>query len=132
MQFKSFLPIQMLIICGDMNAQISSKFSFTKVINRNGTHLLNFAEEHSLIIGNTANQKPRCKLWTWKSPKGDLTQVDYCLYRKRWRNSFGNCQVHSSSNTIGSDHRIVTATIKLTMSVKTLFLKENVLASYYY
>ena len=37
------------------------------------------------------------------------------MYRKRWRNSIINCQAYSSSNPIGSDHRIVVATIQLSL-----------------
>ena len=37
------------------------------------------------------------------------------MYRKRWRNSISDCQAFSSSNPVGSDHRIVTATVKLSL-----------------
>ena len=61
---------------------------------------------------------PVHKLWTWRHPAGHLSQIDYILFRKRWRNSIHNCQAHSSSNSIGSDHRIVTATIQLSLRTR--------------
>ena len=103
----------MLLIQGDFNARLEGKFSFHDNFNRNGNFLRDFAEQHSLVVGNTNFQKPRNKLWTWRSPRGDLAQIDYCLYRKRWRNSVSNCQAYSSSNPIGSDHRIVSTTIQM-------------------
>ena len=55
------------------------------------------------------------KHWTCRSPKGVLSQIDFIMYRKRWRNSFSDCQAYSSSNRVGSDHRIVTATVQLSL-----------------
>ena len=103
----------MLLIQGDFNARLEGKFSFHDNFNRNGKYLRDFAVQHNLVVGNIKFQKPRNKLWTWRSPKGDLAQIDYCLYRKRWRNSITNCQAYSSSNPIGSDHRVVSTTIQM-------------------
>ena len=105
----------MLLIGGDFNAHASLGFSYHDKTNRNGQYLKDFADEFNLGIGNTTFQKPKRKLWTWRSPKGDLSQIDYCLYRKRWRNSVSDCQAFSSSSPIGSDHRRVTSTIKLSL-----------------
>ena len=60
-------------------------------------------------------QKHVNKRWSYRSLKGVLSQIDFILFRKRWRNSFTDCQAYSSSNPFGSDHRIVTATIKLSV-----------------
>ena len=43
--------------------------------------------------------------------KVNISQIDFIVYRKRWRNSFSDCQVYAFSNPVGSDHRIVTATV---------------------
>ncbi|XP_066921344.1 uncharacterized protein [Clytia hemisphaerica] len=77
----------MLLIQGDFNARLEGKFSFHDDFNRNGKYLREFAEQHNLVEGNITFQKPRKKLWTWRSPRGNLAQIDYCMYRKRWRNS---------------------------------------------
>ncbi|XP_066922479.1 uncharacterized protein [Clytia hemisphaerica] len=103
----------MLLIQGDFNARLEGKFSFHDDFNRNGKYLREFSEQHNLVVGNITFQKPRKKLWTWRSPRGDLAQIDYCMYRKRWRNSIPNCQAYSSSNPIGSDHRIVSTMIQM-------------------
>ena len=108
-------PHAMLLIGGDFNAQIPGLFSYHDKCNRNGKYLRSFVEEHNLIVGNTTFQKAKNNLWTWRSPSGSLSQIDYCLYRKRWRNSVTNCQTYSSSNPIGSDHRIVTTTVRLSL-----------------
>ena len=98
-----------------MNAQVASGFSLHDKTNRNGHHLVDFIQQHNLIIGNMSFQKHVNKRWTYRSPKGVLSQIDFILFRKRWRNSFTDCQAYSSSNPVGSDHHIVTATIKLSL-----------------
>ena len=108
-------PHSMLFIGGDMNCQITKGFSMHKVSKRNRLLLNAFVEQHNLVIGNTSFRKPNRKLWTFRSPKGDRSQIDFCLYRKRWRNSVKDCQAYSTSSPVGSDHRIVTATVKLSL-----------------
>ena len=105
----------MQLILGDFNARLKGKFSYHDEFNRNGRLLHEFTQQNYLIVGNTHFQKARRKLWTWRSPRGDLAQIDFCLYRKRWRNSIHNCQAYSTSNPVGSDHRIVSTTIKLSL-----------------
>ena len=36
--------------------------------NEKGGRLIEFAEEHKLIIANTLFQKPKNRYWTWESP----------------------------------------------------------------
>ena len=72
-----------------------------------------FLQQHNLLAGNTLFQKPNQKSWTWRHPDGPLAQIDYILFRKRWRNSFNKCQAHTSFATIGGDHNIVTAKVSL-------------------
>ncbi|XP_066923743.1 uncharacterized protein [Clytia hemisphaerica] len=105
----------MLFIGGDMNAKIEGKYSLHDTSNRNGQLLTDFLHQFNLIAGNTVFQKPLPKLWTHRSPNGFLSQIDFVLYRKRWQNSIHDCQAFSSSNPIGSDHRIVTARVKLSV-----------------
>ena len=120
-------PHNNLIIGGDFNARITGKFSYHQLANRNGELMEEFLQQHHLLAGNTLFQKPERKLWTWRHPAGHLAQIDFILYRKRWRNSFCDCQAHTSSATIGSDHNIVSAKIRLSLRApktsprKTLF-----------
>ena len=51
---KDVPPHAMLIIGGDMNAQVASAFSLHDKTNRNGHHLVDFIQQHNLIIGNTS------------------------------------------------------------------------------
>ncbi|XP_066924271.1 uncharacterized protein [Clytia hemisphaerica] len=108
-------PHHMLIIGGDMNARTNNRFSWHTITDRNGVFLQDFTNQFNLIIGNTSFQKPTAKLWTYRSPTGSLSQIDYIMYRKRWRNSVLDCQAFSSSHPVGSDLRIVSVKIKLTV-----------------
>ena len=59
-------------------------------------------------------QKKPAKLWTYLSDmSGRKTQVDYITINKKWKNSVHNCQSYNSFSSLGSDHRVVTAKIKL-------------------
>ena len=105
----------MLLIGSDMNAKIEGRYSLHDANNRNGQLLTDFLHQFNLIAGNTVFQKPLSKLWTHRYPNGFLSQIDFVLYRKRWQYSVHDCQAFSSSNPIGSDHRIVTAKVKLSV-----------------
>ena len=59
--------------------------------------------------------KPKSRLWTFEYPNGARAQLDYILFRKKWRNSIKDSRSYSSFSSIGSDHRIVSATIKLSL-----------------
>ena len=107
-----------LTIAGDFNAQIGPEdalFTYNKQTNRNGEKLLELTEEFSLTIANTRFQKAQQKLWTWESPNGHKTQIDYILVRSKWKNSVRNAQAFSSFSSISSDHRVVSCTISLSL-----------------
>ena len=61
----------------------------------------------------------RCKnqLWTFEYPNGQRAQLDYILVQKKWQNSIRNCRPYSSFSTVGSDHRIVSVHVKLSLRV---------------
>ena len=46
---------------------------------------------------------------------GAKSQVDYIMVRNKWRNSTKNCEAYNSFSSIGSDNRILTAKIKLSL-----------------
>ena len=60
-------------------------------------------------------QKQPTKLWTWMSPNKTKAQIDYIMTRKKWRNSIINSEAYQSFKTIGSDHRIVSVKIRLSL-----------------
>ena len=122
---KSIPDHAMLMLGGDFNAHVGGRFSYHSLSNINGDYLLDFIHLNNLIIGNTSFQKPMRKLWTWRSPKGDLAQIDFCIYRKRWRNSIKDCQAFNSSNPVGSDHRIVSTNIRLSLRVTKVATRKK-------
>ena len=65
---------------------------------------------------NVKFQKKSGKLWTYLSDmNGRKTQVDYILVNKKWKNSVHNVEAYNSFASIGSDHRLLTAKIRLSL-----------------
>ena len=102
----------MLVIGGDMNAQIgkngNNKYSLHNMSNRNGQHLTDFMIENRLACLNTNYQKREDKLWTYTYANNTKAQIDYVLINK-------NCEAYSSFEGVSTDHRIVTAKIRLSL-----------------
>ena len=114
-----------LVIAGDFNAHLAGPFSLHPTNNRNGQYLDDFRQQFNLMAVNTFLQKPQRSLWTWRSPKNEVYQLDYILLRNRWKNSIIDCQAHSSSHPIGSDHRIVVLKFRLSLRTKRSKKKAN-------
>ena len=114
---RSIPKHNVLVIGGDMNAQIgknrNNKYSLHNTSNRNGQHLTEFMMETRLICLNTNYQKMEGKLWTYKYANNSKAQIDYVFINKKWKNSAMNCEAYSSFEGVSSDHRIVTAKIRL-------------------
>ena len=108
-----------LVIGGDMNAQIgkngNNKYSLHNMSNRNGQHLTDFMIENRLTCLNTNYQKREGKLWTYTYANNSKAQMDYVFMNKKWKNSAINCEAYSSFEGVSSDHRIVTAKIRLSL-----------------
>ena len=109
----------MLVIGGDMNAQIgkngNNKYSLHNTSNRNGQHLTDFMIENRLACLSTNYQKREGKLWTYTYANNIKAQIDYVLINKKWKNSAMNCEAYSSFEGVSTDHRIVTAKIRLSL-----------------
>ncbi|XP_072048490.1 uncharacterized protein [Amphiura filiformis] len=106
------------MVIGDYNARIGeedARFTYHETTHRNGKFLLDLASERNLIITNTMFQKKKGKLWTFVSPGGNKYQLDYILVRKKWRNSLLNSEAYSSFASVGSDRRIVSAKMRLSL-----------------
>ena len=108
----------MLYIAGDLNAHISPTGKWTSyhqgTANRNGKLLEDLLLERGLEITNTRFQKRKGKLWTYLSDMNQRrSQIDFIICRRKWRNTVNNCEAYSSFQSIGSDHRVVIATVKL-------------------
>ena len=116
---RSILKHNMLVIGGDMIAQIgkngNNKYSLHNTSNRNGQHLTDFMIEKRVICLNTNYQKREGKLWTYTYANNSIEQIDYVLINKKWKNSAMNCDAYSSFEGVSTDHRIVTAKIRLNL-----------------
>ena len=85
--------------------------------NRNGELLVDFMEEFNLFPVNTKFMKSKNKSWTFDYPNCSKAQLDYMLIRRKWQNSVKECRPYSSVTSVESDHRIVTADVKLSLRV---------------
>ena len=79
--------------------------------------LLDFLEEFNLFTSNNYFMKPKGQLWTFEYPSGDRAQLDYLIFRKKWKKSVKNSRSYSSFSSVGSDHRIVSSKVKLSLRV---------------
>ena len=116
---RSIPKHNLLVIGGDMNAQIGknrhNKHSLHNASNRNGQHLIDFKIENRLTCLNTNFQKREGKLWTYTYANKSKAQIDYVLINGKWKNSAMNCEAYSSFEGVSSDHRIVTAKVRLSL-----------------
>lgn len=110
-----------LAILGDFNAKIGTDdapFPFYDSTNHNGTYLTALPMEHDLLAANTMFQKRTDKRWTFQDrASGMLLQLDYILVRKTWRNSILNAEPYSTFSSVGSDHRVVSMRVRLSLRV---------------
>ena len=116
----------MLIVMGDWNAKIGKNLSKSKIIgkhglgerNERGDSLEDFCQSNDLIVGNTFFQQHPRRLWTWRSPGGNVkNQIDYVLIKRRWRSSLLNVRTRPGADC-GSDHQLLIAHLKLKLKVK--------------
>ena len=91
------------------------KFSLHYSSNRNGGLLADFTLENRLSCLNTKFQKRKGKLWTKIYANDIKAQMDYILINKKWNNCALNCEAYSSFESVISDHRSVTAKIRLSL-----------------
>ncbi|XP_019623440.1 PREDICTED: craniofacial development protein 2-like, partial [Branchiostoma belcheri] len=111
----------LLMVVGDFNARLGdeeARYTLHSETNRNGRMLLELTSEQNLIICNTRFQKKAGKLWTYMSPGGNRYQLDYILIRRKWQNSMLNAEAYSTFASVGSDHRIVSARVRLSLRKK--------------
>ena len=109
----------MIIELGDFNAHLGKehvRHMYHEHSNSNGNLLHDHALECGLIITNTMYEKRRGKLWTFISDmSGAKSQIDFILVNKKWKNSVKNTEAYSSFSSMGSDHRLLTSRVKLSL-----------------
>ena len=127
---KNIPKHNVILIGGDMNARIGESDAkgsvYNETTNENGQHLLDYMQECNLKALNTSFTKRKGKLWTHTSPAGARSQIDYILINNKWKNSVLNCEAYSTFCTVGSDHRIVTAKIRLSLRQSKISSKRKV------
>ncbi|XP_049332441.1 uncharacterized protein LOC125800254 [Astyanax mexicanus] len=110
-----------LAILGDFNARLGPEdvpFPYHDSTNRNGCYLAAFLTEHELLAANTIFRKRAGKRWTFRDrATGALRQLDYILVRRKWRNSVMNAEPYSTFCSVGSDHRVVSMRVRLSLRV---------------
>ena len=119
-----------LLVIGDCNAHLGPEdalHTFHDKTSDNGKLLLEYSIEANLIIANTRFQKKRGKLFTFMSEMNNRkSQIDYILINSKWKNSLKNCQAYSSFASVGSDHRTLSAKLRLSLRSKAVTpRKEN-------
>ena len=117
-----------LLVIGDFNARIGpedGRYTYHESTNRNGKYLADMAMEKGLIIANTQFCKKKGKLWTYISPGGSKCQLDYILVRRKWRNSMLNAEAYSTFASVGSDHRMVSARVRLSLRKSKAMAKKK-------
>ena len=119
----------LLLIAGDLNAHVSPKEPWKSyhqgTANRNGKLLEDLLLERQLEITNTRFQKRKGKLWTYLSDMNQSkSQIDFIIGRRKWRNSIKNSEAYGSFNSLGSDHRVVIARVKLSLRMSKTKRRE--------
>ena len=55
------------------------------------------------------------ELWTYTYANNTKTQIDYVFINKKWKNGTINCEAYFPFEGVSSDHRIVSAKIRLSL-----------------
>ncbi|XP_030759597.1 craniofacial development protein 2-like [Sitophilus oryzae] len=122
------------MLIGDFNAKVGSKqdeaetsVSYHGLGSRNerGDTLIDFAHHNKLYIMNTFFKKRNSKKWTWTSPDSKTKNViDFIISNRK--DVIKDVSVLNRFS-IGSDHRIVRAEIKINIKKErtNMILKKN-------
>ncbi|ELU10200.1 hypothetical protein CAPTEDRAFT_65122, partial [Capitella teleta] len=110
-----------LAVLGDFNARLGPEdalYTYHGETNHNGKLLVDLLTEHDLLAANTQFRKKRRKRWTFLDRcTRAKRQLDYILVRKKWRNSVLNAEPYHTFCTVGSDHRVVSMRVRLSLRV---------------
>ena len=61
------------------------------------------------------SERKEGKKWTHTYPNGAKAQLDYVLMNNKWKNSALDCEAFNSMENLESDHRLVTARLRLSL-----------------
>ena len=118
-------PHNITIILGDLNArvgddshkqnsQVIGRCNYHSITNDNGKRLLDLCHKTQFRELQSRFPHPKKRLWTWRSPVGTVSQLDHILINSKWVRSAKNCRAYNSLE-IGSDHRIVSARLNISL-----------------
>ncbi|XP_072402422.1 uncharacterized protein [Diabrotica undecimpunctata] len=109
---------EITLIMGDFNAKVGQSKT-GKVVgnfglgerNERGDRLVQFCQEHNLVLTNTLFKLPHRRLYTWKSPADSpdkiiRNQIDYIAAPIRFRNSIKAVKTYPGAD-VASDHNPV-------------------------
>ena len=70
--------------------------------------------------------KHKGKIWTHTLTCGMKREIDYILINTKWKNSTLNCEAYNTFFTVGSDHRILTTKLRLSLRQSKSSKMQNV------
>ncbi|CAM5093877.1 unnamed protein product [Eretmochelys imbricata] len=110
------------ITMGDLNAKVGKNNTNNDramgrhgcgTVNENRERVVDFCNMNDLVIGGTLFEHCEIHKLTWCSPIGrDKNQIDHIMINGKWRHSLTDVKVRRGAD-VGSDHHLVTASIKL-------------------
>ena len=103
-----------------MNARIDQRDPIASVYNGTGNENRQRLREHTfqdfkLQATNTRYIKLKGYLWTQKLSCGMEEHIDYIMINAKWNNSVLNYEVYNTFFTVGFEHIILTAKLKLSL-----------------
>ncbi|XP_042883267.1 uncharacterized protein LOC122260182 [Penaeus japonicus] len=104
---------EIIIVMGDLNAKVGQDQGDGDGIigkhglgirNERGDRWVQWCKRHNQIITNTCFQDHPRRLWTWRSPGGNIkNQIDYITINSRFRNAVKHSKAFPGADC-GSDH----------------------------
>lgn len=121
-ELESTARQDMKIMC-DLNAKVVSdntnhdgvmaKEGSGSMNNNAGERLIEFCTTYNLVIGGHVSHTMKSTSSTGAPPNGrDMNQIDHLMINGIWRGSLLDVRIRRGAD-IGSDHLLVTATLKL-------------------
>ena len=104
---------------GDFNAKVGTKLENTVGryglgdMNERVERLVEFCQQHNLVITNTWFQQHPRRLYTWQSPdKETRNQIDYIMINNRFKTGVRRVKTYPGAD-INSDHNPVVMKLKI-------------------
>ena len=79
--------------------------------------LKDYLLENKFLYPTTHFKKRQGQSWTHKSPNASIAQICYIIINRKRKNSAKNCIAYNSFISVTSDHRIISANIRLSLKL---------------